>query len=74
MYNTIENPGRVVTGTRWRGLIDQRGPSGAPVWGSVSVDDARGSAYVGTGQNYSHPTSGTSDAIISLNYRTGEPN
>ena len=47
-------------------------PSGAPVWSSPTVDTARGRVYAGTGQNYTRPTTGNSDAIIALDTRTGE--
>lgn len=49
------------------------GPSGAPVWCSPTVDAARGLLYIGTGENYSVPTTETSDAIIALNMQTGKP-
>ena len=47
-------------------------PSGAPVWSSPTVDPARGLLYIGTGENYSRPTTGASDAIIALDLATGE--
>jgi polyvinyl alcohol dehydrogenase (cytochrome) len=46
-------------------------PSGAPVWGTPTVDPARGLLYVGTGENYSSPANGHSDAIIALELATG---
>ncbi len=48
------------------------GPSGAPVWTSPLVDKKRGLLYFGTGENTSHPATGTSDAIIALDMKTGE--
>ncbi|MFN0178337.1 MAG: PQQ-binding-like beta-propeller repeat protein [Gemmatimonadales bacterium] len=47
------------------------GPAGAPVWSSPTVDPRRGLLYVGTGENYSHPTTTTSDAILALDLATG---
>ena len=47
-------------------------PSGAPVWSSPTVDAARGRIYAGTGQNYTRPATGTSDAIVALDIETGE--
>lgn len=47
-------------------------PSGAPVWSRPTVDADRGLLYVGTGENYSRPTSNTSDAILALSMNTGE--
>ena len=48
------------------------GPAGAPIWSSPTVDAARGVLYVGTGENYSHPTTATSDAILALNLTSGK--
>lgn len=47
------------------------GPSGAPVWSSITLDSRRGALYVGTGENYSPPATGTSDAILALDLRSG---
>ena len=61
-----EEAGRNEIGTRlW-------GPSGAPVWSSPTVDANRGVVYVGTGQNYTYPTTAKSDAILALDLATGE--
>ncbi len=48
------------------------GPSGAAVWSSPTVDPARGLVYAGTGENLTHPTTETSDAILALDLETGE--
>ena len=47
-------------------------PSGAPLWASPTVDERRGRVYVGTGENYSSPADGNSDAIIAIDLATGE--
>lgn len=47
------------------------GPSGVPIWSSPTIDPKRGRIYVGTGENYSRPTTGTSDAIVALSMETG---
>lgn len=47
-------------------------PSGAPVWSSPTIDQKRRLLYVGTGENYTRPTSKTSDAILALSMDTGE--
>ncbi len=47
-------------------------PSGAPIWNSPSVDPDAGLLYVGTGENYSSPAEGNSDAIIAMRVDTGE--
>ena len=66
---TIEQPAQV-TGRRWL-TVPQRGPSGAPAWGAPAFDDKRNLVYFGTGQNYSHPTTETSDAIFAVEADTG---
>jgi polyvinyl alcohol dehydrogenase (cytochrome) len=48
------------------------GPSGAGVWAAPTVDPKRGVLYITTGDNYSHPTSATSDAVIALQLTTGK--
>jgi polyvinyl alcohol dehydrogenase (cytochrome) len=48
------------------------GPSGAPVWCSPTIDAKRGLLYIGTGENYSYPTTGTSDAIQAIDLKTGK--
>ena len=48
------------------------GPSGAPVWCSPTIDTKRKLLYFGSGQNYSYPTTQTSDAIQALNLETGK--
>ncbi|MGI9286768.1 MAG: PQQ-binding-like beta-propeller repeat protein [Pseudomonadales bacterium] len=46
-------------------------PSGAPVWGTPTLDRKRGVIYVGTGSNYSTPAGDTSDAILALSMSDG---
>ena len=40
------------------------GPSGAGVWSAPTVDARRRLLYVTTGDNYSHPATPTSDAVV----------
>jgi polyvinyl alcohol dehydrogenase (cytochrome) len=47
------------------------GPSGAGVWSAPTVDVKRGVLYVATGDNYSHPATATSDAIVALSLKDG---
>jgi polyvinyl alcohol dehydrogenase (cytochrome) len=47
------------------------GPSGAGIWSTPTIDPNRGVMYVTTGDNYSHPATATSDAIVALNLKTG---
>ncbi len=46
-------------------------PSGAPVWASPTIDARRRLVYVGTGENYTRPTTATSDAILAIDVDTG---
>lgn len=51
--------------------VPQRGPSGTPVWSAPTVDAKRGLIYVATGGNYSAPETGTSDAVVALDIKSG---
>lgn len=53
-------------------FVSRYGPSGAPIWNSPTIDEKRNVLYVGTGENYSHPTSDSSDAVIAMNLDTGK--
>lgn len=46
-------------------------PSGASVWGTPLIDAERNQVVIGTGQNFSRPTTTTGDAIIALDMDTG---
>ena len=46
-------------------------PSGAPVWGRPTIDTTRQVLYVGTGENYTRPTTDKSDAIIAMSLDDG---
>ena len=48
------------------------GPSGAPVWCSPTVDSKRQLLYIGTGENYTNPSTETSDAIQAIDLKTGK--
>lgn len=47
------------------------GPSGIALWNTPAIDAKRGRLYIGTGDNYSTPTSPYSDAILALDMKTG---
>ena len=47
-------------------------PSGAAVWNAPGVDIEEGRVFFGTGQSTQSPASEFSDAIISLNIKTGK--
>jgi polyvinyl alcohol dehydrogenase (cytochrome) len=68
--HTIDEPpekvGETSAGT------DILAPSGAPIWNTPSVDLEAGLLYVGTGENYSSPADGNSDAIIAMDLESGE--
>jgi polyvinyl alcohol dehydrogenase (cytochrome) len=69
-YHTM--PAAEYTGQASSTGVQQRGPSGAPIWSTPTIDGGRGQIYVTTGENTSHPTTNTSDAIIALDLETGE--
>ncbi|HEY1837592.1 MAG TPA: PQQ-binding-like beta-propeller repeat protein [Rhizomicrobium sp.] len=48
-------------------FVDEEAPSGAPVWGAPTFDATTDTLYFGTGQNYSRPTTATSDSIFAVN-------
>ena len=50
----------------------QWGPSGAPVWSAPTIDAKRGVIYVTTGDNYSSPSTATSDAVMALDIAAGK--
>ena len=52
--------------------VRQWGPSGAAVWSTPTVDVKRNVIYVSTGDNYSDPTTDTSDAVLALERETGK--
>jgi polyvinyl alcohol dehydrogenase (cytochrome) len=64
----VDPPGK--TGATSVGT-ERLGPSGGGVWSAPTLDTARGVLYVTTGDNYSHPATPTSDAVIALDLRTG---
>ncbi|MGR8920822.1 MAG: outer membrane protein assembly factor BamB family protein [Gammaproteobacteria bacterium] len=47
------------------------GPSGAAVWSQPTIDAAAGMLYVTTGDSYSSPAAGTSDAVVAMSLETG---
>ena len=49
-----------------------KGPSGAAVWSSPTIDTTAHLIYAATGDNYSDPASETSDAVLSLDLNTGK--
>ena len=60
----------VLTGRHFL-FVHNYAPSGAPAWGAPTYDSSRGVLFFGTGQNYSRPTTSTSDAVFALNATDG---
>jgi polyvinyl alcohol dehydrogenase (cytochrome) len=50
----------------------QYGPSGAGIWSTPTIDEQLGILYVATGDNYSDPSTDTSDAILAMDLKTGK--
>ena len=68
--HTIAEP-PAVTGRHYV-VIEEWGPSGAPIWSAPTIDSATGLIYVGTAENYTAPASLTSDAIMALRSEDGK--
>src|SRR5262249_50643194 len=60
-----------VTGKNAAGT-KQLGPSGAVPWSSPTIDLQERAIYIGTGVNYSKPTTDTSDAIVAISMDNGD--
>jgi polyvinyl alcohol dehydrogenase (cytochrome) len=67
-HTIAEQPGQVGINSAGTPVL---APSGAPVWNSPTVDPKRRALYVGTGENYSSPAQGSSDAVIALDLDSG---
>lgn len=52
--------------------VEQVGPSGASIWSTPTIDAKRNRLYVGSGENFTHPATTTSDAILALDLDSGE--
>ena len=69
-YSIPEKP--VDTGKRNPLDVPIVGPSGAPIWNSPTVDEKRGLLYAGTGEAYTSPAHGNSDAVVAFDIETGK--
>jgi len=69
-FNTIDEEAKP-THKNFLG-VQSSGPSGAAIWSAPTIDIKRQRIYVGTGQNYTSPTTDKSDAIIAIDLNTGK--
>jgi polyvinyl alcohol dehydrogenase (cytochrome) len=63
---TAKPTGKSAAGTQ------QNGPSGAAVWSTPTIDERLHALYLATGDNYSDPSTDTSDAILAIDLNTGK--
>ena len=59
------------TGGHNPGGAVRRGPAGAPVWNSPTIDVRRRRLYVGTGEAYTSPAAAQSDSVIAYDLDSG---
>jgi polyvinyl alcohol dehydrogenase (cytochrome) len=71
LWNWVTMPEAMYTGGVGSSGTRLRGPSGAPIWSTPTIDVERGRVYVTTGENTSLPATRTSDAVIALDLETG---
>lgn len=67
-YTIREEPKRAGTTSAGTAIL---APSGAGSWNSPTIDVKRQRLYIGTGNNYSSPAQGSSDAIIAFDISDG---
>lgn len=67
---TIDEPAQPTT--KSASGTQLKGPSGAAVWSTPTIDEKLDRLYIGTGNSYSDPASSRSDAIIALDRATGK--
>lgn len=67
--STIETP--LATSGTSKSNAEVKGPAGAAVWSTPTIDVQRRRLYVGTGNDYSAPQSTRSDAVLALDLATG---
>jgi polyvinyl alcohol dehydrogenase (cytochrome) len=53
--------------------VQQWAPAGAPIWNTPTLDPRHGLLYVGTGDSSTYPAAATSDAILALDLKSGQP-
>jgi polyvinyl alcohol dehydrogenase (cytochrome) len=67
-YTISETPSPRKTSTG----VSFLGPSGASVWGTVALDPKRRAVYLSTGNAFSEPDVGRTDAVMAMDMDTGE--
>jgi polyvinyl alcohol dehydrogenase (cytochrome) len=65
-------PDATYTGETNRVGVKLRGPSGAPIWSTPTIDRKRGLVFATSGQNTSLPATKTSDAVLAIDVETGK--
>ena len=48
------------------------GPSGGAIWNTPTIDAPHHALYIGTGNNYSEPTTDTTDAVMAMDMESGK--
>ena len=71
LWKTFTIPDAATTASKTPAGGEQLGPSGAAIWSTPTIDEQRGALYVSTGDNYSDPTTNSSDATLALDLKTG---
>jgi polyvinyl alcohol dehydrogenase (cytochrome) len=67
-YTISETPGPRKTSAG----VSFLGPSGASVWGTLALDPKRRAVYLATGNAFSEPDVGRTDAVMSMDMDTGK--
>ncbi len=68
-FTVVETPN---AGAKTKAGTQIIGPSGAPVWNSPTYDRATNRVYFGSGENYSSPADGNSDAVFAVDATSGK--
>jgi polyvinyl alcohol dehydrogenase (cytochrome) len=58
--------------TKTAGGIQNWGPSGASIWSAPTIDTKKRIIYAGTGDNFSEPSTKTSDAVLAFDLDSGK--
>jgi polyvinyl alcohol dehydrogenase (cytochrome) len=68
-YTIAEDPHPT---TKTANGVQNWGPSGASVWSAPTIDAKKRIIYVGTGDNFSDPSTKTSDAVLAFDLDSGK--